>query len=137
MIVLDTNVISEPLKSRPSKKVMDWLDNQSAETLYISAISRTELCFGVLKLPDGKQKNALAAQMERALDLFKDRTLDFDADSADRLAEIAAKCEKIGKRATAPDAYIAACAAARGFALATRNISHFEHTGIRVIDPWD
>ena len=136
MIVLDTNVISEPLKSRPARKVMDWLDNQNAETLYISAISRAELRFGVLKLPDGKRKNALAAQIERVLDLFKDRTLGFDADSADRLAEIAARCERIGKRATAPDAYIAACAAARGFAVATRNVRHFEHTGVRVIDPW-
>jgi len=136
VIVLDTNVISEPLKSKPARKVMDWLDNQNAETLYISAISRAELRFGVLKLPDGKRKNALAAQIERVLDLFKDRTLGFDADSADRLAEIAARCERIGKRATAPDAYIAACAAARGFAVATRNVRHFEHTGVRVIDPW-
>ena len=136
MIVLDTNVISEPLKSKPARKVMDWLDNQSADTLYISVISRAELRFGVLKLPDGKRKNALAAQIERVLDLFKGRTLDFNADSADRLAEIGARCERIGKRATAPDAYIAACASARGFAVATRNVRHFEHTGVRVIDPW-
>jgi predicted nucleic acid-binding protein len=116
---------------------MEWLDNQSAETLFITAVSRAELRFGVLKLPDGKRKNALAAQIERVLDLFKDRTLDFDSAAADKLAQIAADCEKIGKRALAPDAYIAACAAARGFAIATRNVGHFEHTGVRVINPWE
>jgi hypothetical protein len=137
VIVLDTNVLSEPLKTKPTPKVMEWLDNQSAETLFIAAVSRAELRFGVLKLPDGKRKNALAAQVDRVLDLFKGRTLNFDAAAADKLAEIAAHCEKIGKRAVAPDAYIAACAAARGFAVATRNVGHFEHTGVRVINPWE
>lgn len=137
MIVLDTNVLSEPLKTAPSPKVMEWLDRQNAETLFITAISRAELRFGVLRLPDGKRKDALAIQIERVLDLFKGRSLDFDADAADKLAEIAAHCEKMGRPAVAPDGYIAACAAARGFAVATRNVEHFEHTGVRVIDPWE
>jgi toxin FitB len=137
VIVLDTNVISEPLKSQPSLKVMDWLDDQSAETLFITAVSRAELRFGVLKLPDGKRKNALATRVDRVLDLFVNRTLSFDADAADELATIAAKCERLGKRVVAPDAYIAACAAARGFAVATRNVGHFEHTGVHVINPWE
>jgi toxin FitB len=59
-----------------------------------------------------------------------------DSAAADKLAKIAADCEKSGKRALAPDAYIAACAAARGFAVATLNVNQFEHLGVRVIDPW-
>jgi toxin FitB len=136
VIVLDTNVVSEPLKSEPSLKVMEWLDNQAAETLFITTVSRAELRFGVLKLPDGKRKSSLAAHIDQVLDLFKDRMLSFDAAAADQLAIIAAHCEKLGKRAVAPDVYIAACAAARGFAVATRNVGHFEHTGVRVINPW-
>lgn len=137
MIVLDTNVVSESLKARPEPKVLDWLDRQSAETLFITAIGRAELLFGVLKLPDGKRKTALTAQVERVLALFKNRTLAFDAASADELARIAARCEKIGRPAVAPDAYVAACAAARRFAVATRNLRHFEHTGIRMVNPWE
>ncbi len=137
MIVLDTNVVSEPLKSQPSPKVMEWLDSQAAETLFLTAVSRAELRFGVLKLSDGKRKNALAVHIDRVLKLFEDRTLSFDAAAADQLAMIAARCEQAGKRAVAPDAYIAACAAARGFAVATRNVTHFEHTGVRVINPWE
>ena len=137
MIVLDTNVLSEPLKAAPAPKVMEWLDHQDAETLFITAISRAELRIGVLKLSDGKRKTALTARIEQVLDLFKDRTLDFDAAAADKLAEMVVECERMGKRATAPDAYIAACAAARSFAVATRNVEHFEPTGVRVINPWE
>jgi predicted nucleic acid-binding protein len=136
VIVLDTNVVSEPLKKRPENKVVQWLDSQSAETLYITAVTRAELRFGVLRLPNGKRKNALMAQIEQVLEIFKDRTLDFDSVAADKLAQLATDCEKHGKRAMAPDAYIAACAATRGFAVATRNGSHFEHLGVRIIDPW-
>lgn len=87
-------------------------------------------------MPNGKRKNALAAQVERVLELFDGRTLDFDSAAADKLAEIAAEREKNGKRALAPEAYIAACAAARDFAVATRNVNHFEHLGVRLINPW-
>ena len=63
MIVLDTDVLSEPLKLRPDPKVLAWLDAQAAETLYMSTISYAELRFGVLKMPDGKRRNDLAAQI--------------------------------------------------------------------------
>ena len=107
MIVLDTNVLSEPLKTRPDLKVLAWLDAQAAETLYMSTISYAELRFGVLKMPDGKRRNDLAAQIDRALELFKDRMLEFNVKAAEQLAQIGARCMKMGKPATAPDAYIA------------------------------
>ena len=137
MIVLDTNVLSEPLKTRPDLKVLAWLDAQAAETLYMSTISYAELRFGVLKMPDGKRRGELAAQIERALELFKDRMLEFNVKAAEQLAQIGARCKKIGKPATAPDAYIAAIAAAHGFSVATRNVDHFKHTGVLVINPWE
>ena len=137
MIVLDTDVLSEPLKLRPDPKVLAWLDAQAAETLNMSTISYAELRFGVLKMPDGKRRNDLAAQIERALELFKDRMLEFNVKAAEQLAQIGARCKEIGKPATAPDAYIAAIAAANGFSVATRNVDHFKHTGVRVINPWE
>src|SRR5579862_2664255 len=117
MIVLDTNVLSEPLSKTPSQKVLDWLDNQAAETLYISTITYAELRYGVEKLTEGKRKKELAARIERVLDLFKDRTLAFDIPSAEQLARIAARSARAGKKAAAPDAYIAAIASSRGFAV--------------------
>jgi hypothetical protein len=137
MIILDTNVLSEPLKLRPDPKVLAWLDAQSAESLYITTIIYAELRIGVLRMPAGKRRESLTASIDRVLDLFRDRTLCFDIEAAEHLARIAVECEKSGKPATAPDAYIAAVAAARGFAVATRNVGHFEHTGVGVINPWD
>lgn len=137
MIVLDTNVLSEPLSKAPSQKVLHWLDKQAAETLYISTITYAELRYGVEKAPEGKRKKELAARIERVLDLFKDRTLTFDIPSAEQLARIAADSARAGKKATAPDAYIAAIASSRGFAVATRNVKHFEHSGVALINPWD
>jgi hypothetical protein len=88
-------------------------------------------------MPDGKRRNDLAAQIDRALELFKDRMLEFNVKAAEQLARIGARCKEIGKPATAPDAYIAAIAAAHGFSVATRNVDHFRHTGVPVINPWE
>jgi predicted nucleic acid-binding protein len=131
MILLDTNVVSEPLKSRPSSKVIEWLDSQAAETLHLSTVSYAELRFGVLRLPHGKRKNDLAAEVEQVLKLFN------DLEAAEHLAQILARTEKIGRKTPAPDAYIAAIAMTRGFAVATRNVDHFRDTGVSVINPWE
>lgn len=98
MIRLDTNVLSEPLQSKPSRKVVEWLDNQAAETLYLSAISYAELRFGVLRLSHGKRKNALGAKVEQGLNLFKDRTLAFDIEAAEHLAQVLTRTEGLGER---------------------------------------
>jgi predicted nucleic acid-binding protein len=137
MIVLDTNVLSEPFKSMPSSKCIKWLDDQAAETLYISTVSYAELRTGILRMPDGKRRNDLDARIMEVLGLFKDRTLNFDVAAAEQLAQIVSRMAKIGRKADAPDSYIAATAAAHGFAVATRNVKHFERTGVTVINPWE
>lgn len=137
MILLDTNVLSEPLKSKPSPNVIEWLDRQVAETLHLSTVSYAELRFGGLRLPHGKRKNDLAAKVEQVLNLFKDQTLTFDLVAAEQLAQILTRTEKMGRKTPAPDAYIAAIAMAHGFAVATRNVDHFQDTGVSVINPWE
>jgi toxin FitB len=137
MIVLDTNVLSEPLKASPAAKCMRWLDEQAAETLYISTVSYAELWIGILRRPDGKRKKDLAARIASVLALFKQRTLTFDVEAAEQLARIVVRAAKAGRTVAAPDAYIAASAAAHGFAVATRNAKHFEHTGVAIINPWE
>ena len=137
MIVLDTNVLSEPFKSKPSAKVLEWLDGQVAETLYMTTITRAELRFGVLRLPDGKRKQDLAGKIEEVLNLFNNRMLAFDVEAAEQLGEIMARTEKVGQKPPVPDAYIAAIAAAKGFAVATQNVDHFRSSGVPLINPWN
>jgi predicted nucleic acid-binding protein len=137
MIVLDTNVLSEMFKPAPDARVMASLDRQEMETLYISAVTQAELKYGVYRLPEGARREQLFSGILEVLALLEGRVLPFDAAAADQLALAAAKPEKLGTKAVAPDAYIAATALAMGFAVATRSRKHFESMGVTVINPWE
>lgn len=136
MIVLDTNVVSEAMKPEPDPAVRDWLDEQAAETLYISSVTVAELLFGIGALPNGRRKQKLAATLDGMLPLFEGRILAFDTDAARHYADLAVAARKAGKGFPTPDGYIAATAAAHGFTVATRDASAFDAAGIPVIDPW-
>ena len=64
MIVVDTNVLSEPLRSRPDTAVVDWLDQQQVETLFITALSVAELRLGAALLPPGRRRDRLVAALD-------------------------------------------------------------------------
>ncbi|MCX8999109.1 type II toxin-antitoxin system VapC family toxin [Rhizobiaceae bacterium BDR2-2] len=136
MIVLDTNVVSAAMKPEPAPAVRDWLDEQAAETLYLSSVTVAELLFGIGALPDGRRKQKLAATLDGLLGLFDGRILPFDTDAARRYADLAVAARNAGKGFPTPDGYIAAIATAHGFAVATRDASAFNAAGVAIIDPW-
>lgn len=136
MIVLDTNVISEAMKPEPQASVRDWLDAQAAETLFLSSVTIAELLFGIGVLPQGRRRDNLTAVLDGVLDLFEGRILPFDTVAAQRYADLAVKARAAGKGFPTPDGYIAASAAAHGFAVASRDTSAFHAAGLTVIDPW-
>ena len=137
MILLDTNVVSEAMKPEPNETVRAWLDEQAAETLYLSSVTVAELMFGIGALPDGKRKGKLTEALEGVMELFADRILPFDTGAARHYAELAVKARAAGKGFPTPDGYIAAIAASRGFVVATRDTSAFDAAGLEVIDPWN
>jgi predicted nucleic acid-binding protein len=137
MILLDINVASEAMKPEPDETVRAWLDEQAAETLYLSSVTVAELMFGIGALPDGKRKDKLTDAVEGVMELFADRILPFDTDAARHYAELAVKARAAGKGFPTPDGYIAAIAASRGFVVATRDTSAFDAAGLEVIDPWN
>lgn len=137
MILLDTNVISEPLKLSADEGVLSWIDAQSIETLYLSAISLAELRLGIAALPAGKRKDTLHLGLEqRILPLFADRILPFDASASQAYAEILTTARAQGRAISTADGYIAATAKRHGFMVATRDASPFEAAGLTVINPW-
>jgi toxin FitB len=137
MIILDTNVVSEPLKPSAEPAVLAWLDQQNIETLFLATISLAELRFGVAALPDGKRKEGLKAALgERVFALFGSRILVFDMAAADAYGVIRARAKAAGKAIGVADGYIAAIAAAHGFAVATRDTAPFEAAGVPVYNPW-
>lgn len=136
MIVLDTNVVSEAMKAEPNPGVRTWLDEQAAETLYLSSVTLAELLFGIGALPSGRRKDALAETLDGLLKLFGDRVLAFDTDAARRYADLAVAARAAGKGFPTPDGYIAAIADARGFIVATRDVAPYQAVGLNVINPW-
>lgn len=138
MIVLDTNVISEPFKSAPAQAVIEWLDAQVASTLFLPAVCMVELLTGVQALPIGKRRTALQHAVEVKISaLFQDRILAFDAAAAQAFAIVHASALKHGHNIGFADCSIAAIAAIHGYAIATRNVKDFRGTGIKVVNPWN
>ncbi len=138
MILLDTNVISEPLRPAPEARVIEWIDAQPLETLYLSAMSVAELRAGVALLPAGKRRNNLHECLEkRVLPMFVGRVLPFDLACTSAYAELLAKVRKSGGGIETADACIAAVAFANGFTVATRDTGPFHAAGLDVINPWE
>lgn len=138
MILLDTNVVSEPLRHAPEVRVMQWIDAQPLETLYLSAITVAELRTGVALLPAGKRRSTLHERLERqVLPLFVGRVLPFDLACTQAYAEQMAQAQAAGRAIATADGYIAAIAAARGCIVASRDTSPFEAAGVPVVNPWE
>jgi len=137
MIVLDTNVISEPLRPDPAPRVLAWLDRQSPPTLYLTAVNLAELMDGVARLPSGRRRVDLeVALATRVLPLFIGRVLPFDEAAAFSFARLHSTARAAGHNLGLADAYIAAIAASRGFAVATRDLAPYMAAGVNMIDPW-
>ena len=136
MIVLYTNVVSEAMKPEPHPRVRAWLNDQAAETLYLSSVTLAELLFGIAALPVGKRKDMLAQALAGLMELFKDRVLAFDIDAARCYAKLAVTTKTGGRGFPTPDGYIAAMAASRGFIVASRDTAPYEAAGVSVINPW-
>ncbi|MDL2408132.1 type II toxin-antitoxin system VapC family toxin [Rhizobium calliandrae] len=137
MILLDTNIISEPWKPVPDEAVVAWLDAQAIETLFISAITIAELRFGIAAMPSGKRQTILSDRLEgEVLPHFSERILPFNLATSQLYSELMARARISGKAIGTADGYIAATAAANHLAIATRDASPFEAAGLKVINPW-
>ncbi len=138
MIVLDTNVVAEPMKKSGDPAVRAWLDRQAAETLYLTATSLSELLVGIEILPDGKRKKGLGAALAELLDkLFGERILPFDKHAATTYASLVSIARNRGRVISVADAQIAAIAAVHGFTLATRDTGPFKAVGVPIVNPWE
>ncbi len=138
MIILDTNVVSEPMRPSGDPLVQDWLDNQAVETLYLTATSLSELLVGIESLPNGRRKTGLADGLERMLlNLFGPRVLPFDRDAALACAPLIRRARAAGRAISVADGQIAAIAVVHGFTVATRDTGSFVAAGVPVINPWE
>ena len=137
MIVLDTNVISEPLKPLADPAVIRWLDSQAPETLYLTATTLSDVLIGIALLPAGKRKRGMELAMQSLLTkLFAGRFLSFDREAAIAFALLGSRAAAKGYSISVADCQIAAIAAVHGFAVATRDTAPFLAAGVPVVNPW-
>jgi len=138
VIILDTNVLSALMRKAPEAAVVDWLDRQPADSVWLSSITVFETRFGLALLPKGRRRNALERAFETVLtDDLANRVLDFDAVAAAAAAQLAADRQRAGRTVDLRDTLIAGIALARRATIATRNTKHFEGLDVPVISPWD
>jgi hypothetical protein len=138
VIILDTNVISEPLRPKPGAGVVAWLDAQAVETLYLTTISLAEVRYGIAWLPDGRRRQKLHDRFEgEFLPLFRGRTLAFDEPATTAYATLRVQARAQGLVIGDFDALIASIASATGFTVATRDTAPFEAAGVTVVNPFD
>lgn len=136
-ILLDTNVVSELIRKAPDPAVTSWVSDHPLYDLFFSAVSEAELRYGAAILPPGRRRDTLFLEIDAMLrDAFEDRVLPFDSDAARAYGNIAAVRRSAGRPVAPADCQIAAIAASRDMAVATRNVRDFEDMGIEIVDPW-
>ncbi len=137
MILIDTNVVSEPLRADPEPRVVAWLDAPPLETLFLSVITVAELRYGVARLPAGRRHNTLRERLEtQVLPAFTGRVLSFDLPATQAYADLMARANAAGHAIGVADGFIAAIATVNGMAVATRDTIPFAALGVAVMDPW-
>ena len=137
MVLLDTNVVSELMRSIPDRTVDSWAAKHAVENLFFSAVGEAELRYGAAIMLEGRRRDRLVSDIERMMrSVFEDRILPFDSSAARAYAWIAANRRRIGRPISQADGQIAAIARSRRLAVATHNVRDFADMGIDVIDPW-
>lgn len=136
--LLDTNVVSEAVKPRPSSTLLDWLGSQPDNALHISTLTVAEVRRGILEKEPGRRRRELEAWFagpEGPQALFAGRVLAFNERAALEWARLMADGTSAGRPRSAIDMIIAAVAVAHGLTVATANERHFRDTDVPWINP--
>ena len=136
-VLLDTNVVSELIRTAPDPAVEAWAASHPLEDLFFSAVGEAEMRYGAAIMAAGRRRETLISEIEKMLrDAFENRVLPFDSEAARAYADVAAKRRSAGRPVAPADCQIAAIARSRNMAVATRNVRDFEHIDVEVVDPW-
>lgn len=138
MILLDTNVLSALMRHTPDPTVVQWLDNQPAESIWTTSVTVFEIRTGIELLNPSRRRKRLDDLFSQLLtEDLAGRVQSFDLPAAQAAGTVAANQQRDGRSAEIRDAQIIGIAASRRATVATRNTRHFLGTGIDLVNPWD
>ena len=147
IFLLDTNILSAVMASRPAAEVATWMAQYPLDVLFTAAVCQAEILSGIAILPKGPHGSSPWAEGPRreALEIaalatfredFAGRILPFDTDAAVVYAEIFADRRSAGRPAATADLMIASIARVRGAIVVTRDTAGFCGCGLTLINPW-
>ena len=137
MIILDTNVVSEPMAKRPSEQVMDWLDQQSEPMLFLATPVIAELSSGANEFVRRTGSRRYLTMLERLLIEYEGKILDLRVDDAIEFGKVNAARNALGRPIKPLDAMIAAICISHGATLATRNVRDFAGLDLKLVNPFE
>ena len=126
--LLDTNIVSEALRPRPSAPIAEWLQSKDDTDLFIATMTLAEIWRGVLGAPTGRRRRELEMWFsgpQGPQTLFRDRVLSFDQHAALEWGRLIAEGRAARQPRSPLDMLIAATAAANGCTVVTTNERHF------------
>lgn len=135
LIFLDTNVISETLRPRPARQLIEWLTHHDA-TVAFPRVILAELAYAIERIRPDERASRLDRGLKAWRHRFRDRIFAFREDDAMAYGRLMGRSAQTGRTMSVPDGMIAAMALNRGWALASRNVSDFSHLEIEVINPF-
>ncbi|MDQ7075180.1 MAG: type II toxin-antitoxin system VapC family toxin [Gammaproteobacteria bacterium] len=136
--LLDTCVISEAVRPKPNKNVIQWLQKQDESALYLSVLTFGEIEKGIKKSSDEIRKNRFRLWLENDLkQRFKGRVLPIDLRVASKWGEIQGASEIVGKPLPAIDGLIAVTGLINHCVVVTRNISDMQQSSVELYNPWE
>jgi toxin FitB len=138
MIVLDTNIVSEPDRPMPNQRVLAWLDSTRQSALFLTAPTVAELAGGAHRILLRSGSERYLQRLRRIVNIeFSGRILMFDLGAADFYGRVRAKRERDGRPVSQMDAMIAAICLAHGATLATRNVRDFDGLDLKLVNPFE
>jgi|SRR5580693_3562547 len=136
--LLDTNCISELVRSRPEPRVVDWLRAADESLLYLSVLTLGEIRMGAASLPQSKRRTQLETWLELDLQVrFSGKILGIDGAIADRWGLLTAQAKRTGRPLAAMDGLLAATALHHNLTMVSRDVSDFAGAQVAVVNPWE
>jgi predicted nucleic acid-binding protein len=137
VVIVDTNVVAELMKTSPAPAVVSWMNDQPTAELFLTAVTLGEIFYGLRAMPAGARRVRLEQAFEHVVRAaFEERILAFDEEAARHYGEVMGRRREIGRPMSVLDGQIAAIARANGCAVATRNTRDFVDCGIEIVNPF-